>query len=246
MVIKCFSLAPSISVQVSEVGGILTSGENFDLSCTVLGAENINPTIAYQWIKSNGSQTMVGTDSNTLSFTPLRLSSASMYICMVTITSSYLTGDFVAMDSQEIHVQSKYLSGDCPSITIYYICTNNLYTVPTASLMVTSNVANFIRVGSDVTLTCAIEYGTTVVDSDLSLLMVDAQLSRDGTPLTLTGPTVTGTTFTYTIQLNSFGMNDSGNYNCSATVKPKPTSSYLVGEQMLSNEVRVTTGNKAL
>ena len=107
MVIKCFSLAPSMSVQVSEVGGILTSGENLDLSCTVLGAENINPTIVYQWIKSNGSQTMVGTDSNTLSFTPLRLSSGSRYICMVTITSSYLTGDFVAMNSQEIRVQSK-------------------------------------------------------------------------------------------------------------------------------------------
>ena len=118
MVIKFFSLAPSMLVQVSEVGGILTSGENFDLSCTVLGAENINPTIAYQWIKSNGSQTMVGTDSNTLSFTPLRLSSASRYICMVTITSSYLTGDFVALDSQGIRVQSKYLSGDCPTITI--------------------------------------------------------------------------------------------------------------------------------
>ena len=111
--------------------------------------------------------------------------------------------------------------------------------------MVTSNMADFVQVGSDVTLTCAIEFGTTVVDSDLSLLMVDAQLSRNGTPLTLTGPTVTGTTFTYTIQLDSFGRNDSGNYNCSATVKPKPTSSYLVGEQTLSNVVRVTTGNKA-
>ena len=137
---------------------------------------------------------------------------------------------------------SSYLSGDCP---IHY-CTNNLYTVPTASLMVTSNVADFVQVGSDVTLTCAIEFGTTVVDSDLSLIIVDAQLSRDETPLTLTGSTVTGTTFTYTIQLDSFGRNDSGNYTCSATVRPKPTSSYLVGEQTLSNEVRVTTGNKAL
>ena len=72
--------------------------------------------------------------------------------------------------------------------------------------------------------------------------MVDAQLSRDGTTLALTGPTVAGTTFTYTIQLDSFGRNDSGNYTCTATVRPQPTSTYLTGSGVLSNVTRVTTG----
>ena len=73
------------------------------------------------------------------------------------------------------------------------------------------------------------ELGPSVVESDLSVLMVDAQLSRDGTPLTLTGPTVAGKTFTYTIQLESFGNDDIGNYTCTATVRPQPPSTFLTG-----------------
>ena len=84
------------------------------------------------------------------------------------------------------------------------------------------------------TVTCTVEMGEGVSQSDLSLLMVDAQLSRDGTLLALSGPTVTGTTFTYTIQLDSFGRNDSGNYTCTATVRPQPTLAYLTGNSVMS------------
>ena len=84
-----------------------------------------------------------------------------------------------------------------------------------------------VVLGSDVTLTCTVELSSAVVDSDLMLLMVDTQLSKDGTPLSLTGPTVTGTTLTYTIQLNTFDRRDAGNYTCTATVKPKPTLAHI-------------------
>ena len=98
--------------------------------------------------------------------------------------------------------------------------------------------------GTDVTVTCAVKMGQGVVDSDLSLLMVDAQLSKDETPLTLTGPTVTGTTFTYTIQLDSIGKNDSGNYTCSATVtQVQPTSTYLTGSGQATTVDEVVIGN---
>ena len=97
-------------------------------------------------------------------------------------------------------------------------------------MTVTSNPPSPILDGTDVTVSCVVEMAQGVVDSDLSLLMVDAQLSRDETPLTLTGPTVTGTTFTYTTQLDSFGRNDSGNYTCSATVtRAQSSSTYLTG-----------------
>ena len=84
-----------------------------------------------------------------------------------------------------------------------------------------------VLLGSDVTLTCTVELSSAVVESDLSLLMVDTQLSRDGMPLAITGLTVTGTTFVYTIQLSSFDTRDAGNYTCTATVRPKPTSTHL-------------------
>ena len=109
-----------------------------------------------------------------------------------------------------------------------------------------SNPPGPIRsVGTDVTLTCTVELGPAgVLLSDLSLLMVEAQLSRNETAVTLTDPNVSGTTFTYTIQLGSFGRNDSGNYTCAATVRPQSTSMYLTGEAMLSNITSVTTGEK--
>ena len=125
---------------------------------------------------------------------------------------------------------------------MYYICMH--ISVPVAnSLNVMSDPVSPIQpVGSDVTLTCTVELSPSVVNSDLSVLMVDAQLSRDGTPLTLTGPTVAGTTFTYTIQLDSFGRNDSGNYTCTATVRPHPNSTFLAGNDTLSDTVRITSG----
>ena len=67
--------------------------------------------------------------------------------------------------------------------------------------------------------------------------MVDTQLFRDGTPLTLTGPTVSGTTFIYTTQLNSFGRSDSGNYTCTATIQPQPTSTYITGNETLQSDL---------
>ena len=102
-----------------------------------------------------------------------------------------------------------------------------------------------MTVGTSITLTCTLMLNSAIAASDISLLMVDAQLSRDGTPLTLTGPTVTGTTFTYTTQINSFGRIDSGNYVCTATVRSKPTQMYIVnhaGNEMLLSVINIRAG----
>ena len=107
-------------------------------------------------------------------------------------------------------------------------------------MTVTSNPPPPILDGTDVTVTCAVKMAQGVVDSDLSLLMVDAQLFRDETPLTLTGPTVIDTTFTYTTQIDSFGRNDSGNYTCSATVtRVQQTSTYLTGSGQATTVVEI-------
>ena len=79
--------------------------------------------------------------------------------------------------------------------------------------------------------------GQGVLPSDLSLLIVDTQLSRDGTTLDLTGPVESGTAFTYTIQLDSFARNDSGNYICTATVRPQQPSTYLTGIGVQSSAI---------
>ena len=96
-------------------------------------------------------------------------------------------------------------------------------------------------IGSDVRLTCAVELNPAILDSEIFLLTVDTQLYRSGTPLPLTGPTVTGTSFTYTTQLRSFQCSDFGNYTCTATVsyRPHPASTYILGVDTLSDTLNI-------
>ena len=87
-----------------------TVGESFELSCVVLGAENLNPSITYHWIKNtNGSQIQAGTDASNLSFTTVQLSDAANYFCIADISSDYLTGSITAVASHSVTVQSKPL-----------------------------------------------------------------------------------------------------------------------------------------
>ena len=107
----------------------------------------------------------------------------------------------------------------CGRLKFHVLYLNVLcHLVPNPMITINSNPPPPILDGTDVTLTCNVTMGQGVLPSDLSLLMVDTQLSRDGTILDLTGPVVSGTTFTYTTQLNSFGRNDSGIYAYTANV----------------------------
>ena len=95
-------------------------------------------------------------------------------------------------------------------------------------------------VGSEVILTCTVELNSAILGSEIFLLAVNAQLSKNGTVLALAGPVVTaGTIFTYTMQLNLFRMNDFGKYTCTATVRPQPTSAYLRGTDVLSDTLNI-------
>ena len=119
---------------------------------------------------------------------------------------------------------------------------NNILAPDPQSVTVASSHDTIVISGSDVTVNCIVELGSAVLESELSLLLVNVQLSRDGAPIPLSGPTVNSTTFTYTTQLNSFGRNDSGNYTCTATVRPQPTSTFLTGMGRTFNTARITTG----
>ena len=109
-----------MSVQVRNIDTVATptAGENYLLICDESGAENLNPTISYRWIKNSGTQ--VGGNSNTLFFTPLRLSDAASYVCEVTISSVYLTGDIVVMNinPRDIRIPSEFCM-DVDRITVH-------------------------------------------------------------------------------------------------------------------------------
>ena len=83
-----------------------TLQESYTLTCSVSGAQNLNPIISYQWIKYNGIQKEVVTDTNTLSFQHLRLSDAGQYICSANVSSDYLDETVSVILSQDVKLQS--------------------------------------------------------------------------------------------------------------------------------------------
>ena len=123
------------------------------------------------------------------------------------------------------------------------------YSVPTvpAPQSVTVNTSsgnNIVGRRSPITVKCTIELGPAVMESELSLLTVEAHLSKDGVPLTLSSPTLTGTTFTYDATVSSFSEIDVGNYTCSAIITPQPSSTFLTGMgQLQSSPFEITIGN---
>ena len=139
---------------------------------------------------------------------------------------------------------------DCSIAMIVYIiqyqcmCACNIRVVPTPSslTLTTSNDAAFAVVGSNVTFICTLVLNSVMLGSENALLIVDVQLSNDETTFALPSATMTGTTFTYTTVVSSFGRNDSGNYTCTATVRPKPTATYLTGNETLSSTFNIRAG----
>ena len=75
------------------------------------------------------------------------------------------------------------------------------------------------------------ELDSIILESDLSLVNVSAEISRDGTILTQTSQSVDGTIFNFGATVNFFSQStsDVGNYVCRATVTPLPSSSFLTG-----------------
>ena len=101
-------LAPAISVQITT-SGALTLGQNgYSLTCGVIGAENLTPSIIYRWTKNNGTHTHIQVGP-THSFSPLRLSDAGQYSCQATVSSFLLSNDITITVSWNIMFQGKSL-----------------------------------------------------------------------------------------------------------------------------------------
>lgn len=81
------------------------AGQGYNLTCSVLGADNLDSNMIYEWIKHE----TFNKSSSTLSFSPLRLSDAGVYTCRVTVSSDYLHNDLTANSSISLNISSKPL-----------------------------------------------------------------------------------------------------------------------------------------
>ena len=95
-------------------------------------------------------------------------------------------------------------------------------------------------VGSTVTLTCMADLDPAIGDVPV---IVNIEL-RDpaGSPLATTAPPVSGSSYTSTTTISSFGRDQSGLYTCSATVSPSPPNSFLSDSSLRPGTLRVSTG----
>ena len=82
--------------------------------CAVIGADNLDPVITYQW--SRNAQETFGiramSKSRILSLSPLRLSHAGNYSCSVNVSSTLLNNKisvFAGTNTQSVIIQSEYI-----------------------------------------------------------------------------------------------------------------------------------------
>ena len=93
--------------------------------------------------------------------------------------------------------------------------------------MVSSNILNPIRpVGSTVTLICTVEYSPAVT-VDIPVIMNTVWTGPAGFMATNIAVQVDATTYVSIMLISSFGIEQSGNYTCAATVSSKYTNSFL-------------------
>lgn len=123
----------------------------------------------------------------------------------------------------------------------------NLFSVPAtdSNILLLSNKPNPIWPNTPkVTLTCVVKLNAHVAE-DLSMLEVDVQFFRNTIPLAPADLQLNSTTFTYTMYLDSFVRNDSGNYMCRATVTPHENSTHLTGNITITSSTDLSTGEQS-
>ena len=111
-------------------------------------------------------------------------------------------------------------------------------------MTVTTNPDPITAPGSSVDVIYTIEFDPIVVGTNLSLLMVDAQLSRDGTMMTLTGPNTPGARFIFSSQITSFEMCNVGDYICTATVSLSSAQIYISGNATATGRATIDIASK--
>ena len=84
--------------------------------------------------------------------------------------------------------------------------------------------------------------GGPEIDVPLNVNFELLRTDPGGSPLTITTPSVSGSSYTSTATISSFGRSDSGVYTCRASVSSASTNTYISDSNTGSNSLRVATG----
>ena len=119
-----------------------------------------------------------------------------------------------------------------------HLCVNSIVPAP-SSIHITSIPASPIRpVGSDVTLTCTVVLSPAV---DVPVTVSTVWTGPDGVMLSTSDPVKTNLIrYTSTAMVTSFGRDQSGVYNCTATISSM--SSFISDSSSSRGTARVSVG----
>ena len=105
----CLTLDSDISVKILKLGTALLGQDHYRFQCMLMGLkDNLKASVMYQWTKNGGTQTnQLQSNSQTLSFGPLRLTDAGNYTCQVRVSSDHLSRDIIVTSFRVVRFQSK-------------------------------------------------------------------------------------------------------------------------------------------
>ena len=101
---------PTINVTITPSSKQIPNvGDVFNITCTALGLEGVDPKYAYRWIRDSGEP--IFQNGSTISFSSLELSNAGKYTCEVTVLSdNFVGGNVTGMSSHILSIQSKQMN----------------------------------------------------------------------------------------------------------------------------------------
>ena len=108
-------------------------------------------------------------------------------------------------------------------------------------MSITSHPSGTVSVGDQFTLTCTVEVLTSV-DINVQVAVSVLFTAPRGLPVSVTTSSVSGSTYTSTAVIPSWGREQSGLYTCTAKYQSMPSSSFVTDSDAKSARIRVTVG----
>ena len=234
------SLVPKVEVEIHNSGEKFLLGEEYNLTCVVMGADKLHPMISYGWTQNGAEVEMIDDKTNFLSFSPFRLSDAGNYSCTVNISSQYINKSIVIESNNvTLEVQSKSSNYQYSYSCIPFGISFTTALAPRSVQLSSDPVSPIWPVLSDVILMCTVE-----LDPEVDIpVTVNTVWTGPESSITLPDSNTTMknlSVYTSTAVVNSFGRTYSGNYSCTANVS---LTAFVENIGSSSATTKVTTGN---
>lgn len=102
-----FPTVPTLSIDVNGPGIHPSTEQSYTLVCIISGADKLNATMFYRWMKGDGVHVAARTSSKTLYFGSVSLSDAGQYSCQVSVVSNYIETNVTLMDTYAMVIESE-------------------------------------------------------------------------------------------------------------------------------------------